>query len=187
MHVNLRNATLLVLLSAAAVATWLIGRAPTPESTRTPIPGSQPLGYYLRNATWFDTNADGQVRYRVVAAQIKQSSRDQALQFERLRVDYAPETGVRWSMTAERGSTPGDRSYLELERGVRLTNVPDDGDPVTIETEMMRLNPDTFVASSDHRVAMRWGNAGLESTGFKADLKQDLLEFESDVSVRFPP
>lgn len=187
MHVNLRNATIFVLLSGAAIATWLGGRPPATDTARRASPGEVPLGYYLENATFLGTDDDGRVRYRVFAAQFNQAAHGDAMEFERLRVEYAPQSGIRWSVTAERGSAPSDRSYLDLEQGVRLTNNPEAGDPVTIETDAMRLHPETSVVSSDGMVTMRWGNGYLESMGLKADLEKDFLEFISNVSARFSP
>lgn len=188
MHLNRGTIALFVLLSAAAVATWLARRPAPVAVTTSASTGDVPRGYYSKNATLLGIDEHGHVYYRVFAAELKQESREDALELESVRVEYAPETGVTWSMTAESGSAPSDRAYLDLARGVRLTNHPDDGsDAITIETEALRLQVESYLASTDDAVVMSWGKAALNSMGITADLKQDILEFKANVSARFPP
>jgi len=188
MHLNARNIILFVVLSGAALYTWLVAGPGTTEAPVQTPAATAPSGYYLRNATLLGTDEQGRVNYRVFAAELEQASRDAALVLGQVRVEYDPQTGVRWRMTADEGFAPSDQSYLDLRHGVRLVNEPRSGDePVTIETEALRLEPGTYTASTDGDVAMRQGKADFRAKGLKADLKQDYLEFESNVSARFPP
>lgn len=188
MYLNARNIVLFAVLSGVAAYTWLLGRPSTIEPRARPPTEGAPSGYYLRNATLLGTDKQGRVNYRIFAAELEQPSRNAALVLDQVRVEYDPQTGVRWHMTAEQGFAPSDQSYLDLRRGVRLVNDPrDGGTPVTIETESLRLEPDAYVASADGDVRMRRGRADIRSQGIKADLKQDYLEFESNVSARFSP
>lgn len=188
MYLNARNIILFVVLSGAAFLTWLVSR----PSTTVRLPPSpvapEPSGYYLRNATLLGTDEEGRVNYRVFAAELEQASVDAALLLQRVRIEYDPQTGVRWRMTAEQGFAPSDQSYIDLLHGVQLVNDPESGrDPVTIETEALRLEPESYIASTEGEVWMQRGKADFRAQGIKADLKQDYLEFQSNVSARFPP
>jgi len=188
MHLNARNVILLGVLSGVALYTWLEGRPSTTVSLPQPPVAPTPSGYYLRNATLLGTDEEGRVSYRVFAAGLEQASLDAALILERVRVEYDPQTGIRWHLTAEQGFAPSDQSYLDLLHGVRLVNEPESGrDPVTIETESLRLEPESYIASTEGEVWMRRGKADFRAQGIRADLKQDHLEFQSNVSARFPP
>ena len=102
-----------------------------------------------------------------------------------MRIEFDPESGVSWQLTADEARTPADKSYIDLTQGVILTNVANaDGPLTTITTESLRLATEQSVASTEDPVTINRGDAQITATGLMADLSRDYFELKANVSVR---
>jgi LPS export ABC transporter protein LptC len=186
MYLSLRSSIGVLILAAAAIATWLASRhavAPRADSGNT---RRAPLGYYLRDAVLLGTDAEGKIFYRVHAGLAEQQPDKEGLALSDVRVDYQDTEHVQWKLSAEHASAENDDSSLDLTGHVRLTNEPGgDGPGTVIETDALRLEPRRFVALSEAPVRISIGNIVLTATGLKAHLKDDTLELESQVHGQF--
>jgi LPS export ABC transporter protein LptC len=178
----LRNLLLIVLLGAAAIASWVLSR-PLPIETRArATENATPLGYYLLGAQLRGTDESGQVAYSIAAERLEENIDLGKLLLEGVVVDYHPPDEIPWVITAARGTAPKDRTLLDLTGGVEVRSAPTDGsEPVQIITESLRFTPSTSSAVTDQHVAIQFGDWRVDAVGLSTLLKDRLLELESQV------
>jgi lipopolysaccharide export system protein LptC len=178
----LRNLFLILLLGAAAVASWFYSR-PLPIETRPPASeDATPLGYYLLGTRLRGTDESGHVAYSIAAERLEENVDLGRLLLEGVVVDYHPPEEIPWVITAARGSAPKDRNMLDLAGGVELRSAPTDGStPVQITTESLRFTPSTSSAESDQRVDIEFGDWRVDAVGLRTLLNDRRLELESQV------
>jgi LPS export ABC transporter protein LptC len=109
------------------------------------------------------------------------------LRLEHVRFEYEPSEKVPWSIVASTGEAPiGTPAYLDLEGEVELTrDTAASGKPTRVETDRLRLEPDTHLASAPGPVRLWFGRYALDAVGLKAFLEDDRFELESQVHGQF--
>ena len=185
MAVEPRKLLLFAALSGAALVTWVLGRiAEEPAATRVDR-GPESQGYYLIDAMMQGTDDEGRVFYNVYAERVEQQTDDEDFVLRQMRVEYAPETDVNWSISAALASADQSLESLQLQQDVRLVYVPDAHQEQTIfETDALRLHAEDFLATTDRRVTMRKGRAEITATGLELDMKTDFFQLGADVTIR---
>jgi LPS export ABC transporter protein LptC len=184
----LRNLLLIVLLGAAAVASWLWSRPTLLEQPHRPEGGDTELGYYLRGVRMLGTDENGRAVYRILADRLEERPNEERLWLERVQIEYHRTGELAWVITAGSGNATRDRSELELKDGVEIRSQPTDGSaPVHVTTPALRFLPATSSAESDERVVIDVGRWHLEGVRLRAHLKDDRMELESDVHGKFAP
>lgn len=189
---TVRHPVRLGLLVCGALATSLLvflrPTADSPDRDR-PRPG---LGYYLRDATLTGTGEDGRILYAVRAAAAEQVLADGTVTMTDVEVDYSPGEQVPWRLRADGGQIPPDRTIIVLAGDVVATTATVAGAsvvpaPLTIRTDYLELDPEAYIASTERVVAVERNRDTLHSRGMRVYLKQDRLEFTSEVRGRFLP
>lgn len=184
---NARSATLYIVLALAAFGSWYLARQ-EPAENRDRIP-LDPLhrGFYLKDARILGTAPTGELLYEIEAEHAEQVD-DESIDFTNVRLDYSPETDVPWTVVANNAVIRGDERRVLLSGDVRAVSPASDRQPETeIRTEYLELDPDNFVAETDERVQIRFGERSLTATGMLASLDEDRLELKSNVSGKFLP
>ena len=183
----MRNWLLIVLLGAAAVASWLWSRpivGPPPRRAS----GEVELGYYLRGARMLGTDENGRAVYRILADRLEERPNEERLLLERVQIEYHPPGALAWVITSGSGSATRDHSELELKDSVEMRSQPTDGSaPVHVTTPALRFLPATSVAETDQRVVIDNGRWHVDGLKLRAHLKDDRMELESDVHGKFVP
>ncbi len=189
MYRNLRNGAALVLLAAAALATWYFARPAKNPAPAVQESGSYPLGYYLRDATLLGTDEQGRILYRLHAKLAEERPDNGGLLLHDVKFEYQPAEHVPWNVTAARGEAPAAQpSYLDLEGNVEITRNPGaEGGTARVETNRLRLEPEQRMASTSGPVRISVGGNTLDAVGLKAFLGSDRIELESKVHGRFTP
>jgi LPS export ABC transporter protein LptC len=181
-----RNFILMVLLGAAAVASWIYSRPEPAQAPRRSGGDDAPLGYYLSGARIVGTDENGREAYRILAGRLEEQTGADRLLLERVQIEYHPTDRVPWIITAGNGSAPKDRSRLELGGRVELRSSPTDGSaPVHVATESLRFDPNTSDAESDTPTDLSVGDWKLSGKRLRANLKDERLKLESDVHGKF--
>ena len=183
----MRNLLLIVLLSAAAVASWLWSRPTLVEQPRR-TPGDSELGYYLRGARMLGTDENGRAVYRILADRLDERPNEDRMLLDRVQIEYHRPGELSWVITAGSGNATRDHSELELKDGVEIRSPPTDGTaPVHVTTAALKFLPPTSSAESDQRVVIDVGRWHLEGTGLRSFLKDNRVELKSDVHGKFAP
>ncbi|MCL4791091.1 MAG: LPS export ABC transporter periplasmic protein LptC [Gammaproteobacteria bacterium] len=182
----------LIILLLAAVASSVIfmlspDRQPPPV---TSIRSEQ--GYYVRDARLTGTGPDGRFLYSVTTRTARQNLDDGVISMQDVSVSYAPAARIPWDMQATRGQIPRDSNIIRLSGDVVVTSTAtavasNRQAPLTIRTDYLELDPDTYIATTNRRVAIERSRDTLHARGMRVDLKQDRLQLDSEVRGNFLP
>lgn len=184
----MRNLLLIVLLGAAAVASWWFSRPTSVEAPRRQAEGDTELGYYLRGARMLGTDMNGRAVYRILADRLEERPNEERLLLERVQIEYHPPGELPWVITAGSGSATRDHSELELKDGVEIRSQPTDGSaPVHVTTAALTFLPPSSSADTDQHVVIDVGNWHLEGVGLRSLLKDERVELKSEVHGKFLP
>jgi LPS export ABC transporter protein LptC len=185
-----------VLVVAALATTWLVFRNPAPDA-EAPAAPRLGLGYYVHEARLTGSGPDGRILYRVTAASAEQLLADGTITMQDVAVDYEPAAQVPWKLRADRGQIPPDRNIIELAGDVTaMTAVSPDATggggrssaaPLLIRTDYLELDPEAYIARTERMVAVERDRDTLRARGMRVYLKQDRLQFNSEVRGRFLP
>jgi LPS export ABC transporter protein LptC len=186
-----RGSWLIILLIAAIASSVIFMLAPD----RQPPPDTSvrtEQGYYIREGTLTGTGADGRILYRITTRAARQNLDDGVVSMQEVAVNYAPAAEIPWDMRATRGQIPQDSNIIQLSGDVLVTSraeaTANHGQaPLTIRTDYLELDPDTYVATTDRHVAMERLRDTLHARGMRVYLKQDRLQLQSEVRGTFLP
>ncbi len=185
MALSLPNSAALVLLSAAALATWYFSRpatAPPPARSAS----SPTSGYYLHGARFEGTDEAGEIAYRLHAATLEEQPDSGRLLMTDVRVDYGGQGTAEWSINAARAAGPKDGSRFELAGDVELHAQASDGRPaLTIKTSTVSFLPKDSRVESSAPVQLDLGDWHVDAVGLNVHLKDRKVELESEVHGKF--
>lgn len=182
-----RTITLLVVLTAAALASWYLARNNRPSDTDELPYDTAHRGYYLKSARILGTGEDGSLLYEIEAAHAEQESKDR-IEFTEVRIRYSPGAGVPWIVHADEATLREGSPRIALRGHVRAIGAGSDEDNDTeIRTQYLELDPERFVAETDERVQIRIGARSLTATGMLASLNDNTVELKSNVRGKIAP
>jgi LPS export ABC transporter protein LptC len=181
---NTRNLLLFASLACAALATWILARVAEQPDEPGIDRGPSPQGYYLLGATLLGTNDEGRIYYRINAQRVEQQGDGEEFMLSGMRVEYTPDTDVRWDISANRGMAFENLEVLELQDQVRLVYMPDAGQNETVfEMNQLRLFADEFLATSDQPISMHKNGYELTAMGLNLNLKTNDWNIGPDVAT----
>ncbi|MDJ0939599.1 MAG: LPS export ABC transporter periplasmic protein LptC [Woeseiaceae bacterium] len=184
---NARDGTVIVLLTLTALGSWYLARNGNDDSAEVTRTEYDHPGYYLKSARILGTGPDGSPLYEIEAARAEQG-RDESILFSEVRVRYSPESDVPWRVDADTATLYPDTPLVLLEGHVRAVSAEGfPGNDTEIRTNVLALNPQTYIAETDERVQIRIGARSLTATGMLASLNDNRLELKSNVSGKFVP
>lgn len=139
-------------------------------------------GFTAVHAQLIETGEDGLPLYRLDAERIEQPHPRGDIWLTDPKLDYQPQAGNHWTLTAQHGQMPQDARTAELTGAVHAEGRPAANDPVMrIDTEELHLDMAQQVASSPITVRVDWGGNRLFGRGMRADFKNDRLQLASKV------
>ena len=174
-------------LLGLAAASWYL--ASSLETPAPPVPdsGAVQQGYYLRSARILGTSDSGQLLYEIEAEYAEQRNDDQ-IAFEKVQIQYAPDTNIPWSVSADRALINSIEERLTLSgHVVAVSNEGFSGAVTEIRTDSLELEPANYRAATDERVQIRIGERSLPATGMEALLNENRLQLTSNVRGKFVP
>ncbi|MCO4810652.1 MAG: LPS export ABC transporter periplasmic protein LptC [Gammaproteobacteria bacterium] len=180
-----RAITVLVILTAAALASWYLARNNRPaEADERPYDTTH-RGYYLKSARILGTGEDGSLLYEIDAAYAEQEAKDR-IEFTEVRIRYSPQSDVPWVVHADKATLREGSPRIALRGHVRALGNSGD-DETEIRTQYLELDPERFVAETDERVQIRIGARSLTATGMLASLNENKVELKSNVRGKIAP
>jgi LPS export ABC transporter protein LptC len=139
-------------------------------------------GFGAVHAHLIETGEDGLPLYRLDADRIEQPSPQGTIYLTNPHLDYQPEPGNHWTLTALHGEMPQDASSAELAGDVHAEGLPTGSESVMhIDSDQMHLDMTQQIATSASTVRVDWAGNRLNGHGMRADLKNDTLQLASKV------
>ncbi len=187
----IRHPWQLTLLAAAALLTTYAVLRGRPTTQPEPGPASLSPGYYVKQARLTGTGADGRILYQVTTTHAEQTMAGGLITMQNVNVDYKPPAQTPWNLRADHGQMPADRNIIALEGNVVATSAPVAASrstgPLVIRTDYLELDPEAYIARTEHAVAVERNQDTLRARGMRVYFKQDRLQFNADVRARFLP
>jgi LPS export ABC transporter protein LptC len=139
-------------------------------------------GYIANGAELIETDDNGHALFRLDAERIEQPAPRGTIFLSAPKLDYQPEEGNHWTLSAQRGQLPQDAGTAELAGSVHADGRPSGSDePMHITTEQLHLDMKQKVATSAAKVRVDWAGNVLRGRGMRADIMNDRLQLAGDV------
>ena len=182
-----RSIIVIVLLTAAALASWYLARQNQGDDDADASTESIHRGYYLKSARILGTGADGQLLYEIQAKHAEQQDNNR-ISFIDVLIHYTPASGVPWILNADSALVhQGERRIRLIGHVLAVSREGFSGQDTEIRTQYLELDPENYIAETDQRVQIRIGTRSLTATGMLASLQENRLELKSNVNGKFVP
>ncbi|ORE85462.1 hypothetical protein ATO7_14608 [Oceanococcus atlanticus] len=178
----------LAALPLALIPAILIGVA-----TQVRTPGARPAAevpkpppeadYYIRGAQLSSMDEQGQLLYRVNAANVLHFP-DDSVSMADVEVDYL---NGPWTLTARSGHIPPGEESLELSGDVKMHGTLRTGETVNLSTDSIRIRFAERLIDTESTVHMNSDSVNATATGLRTDMAGQELRLLSDVRVRYEP
>jgi len=178
--------TIMVLAAGAAATTAFVVSLDEPDQSTESGPRLG-IGYYMKDAALTGTAEDGRILYRLETREIRQTLGDGTVEMAGVEIRYEPGAQVPWDLSAETGRIPNGGKMIELSGDVVAVTREDGGEPAVIRTDYLQLDAASYVAYTEHKVTIDYGDNRLFATGMRAFLKEDRLQLISNVNGKFLP
>lgn len=163
----LRRAILPVLLAASATALLVhLYRQSQPKPV-THQPVNQPE-YILDNVAWKRFNTNGQPDLSGYAGQLSYFA-DSHVTGRTLSIEVHRGHAAPWTASAPTGLMPANSSLIELTRNVRVHGYWPNGEPLTIETTKLWIDPHAHQMSTGAPVVINSKGRHGTGTGLNAN------------------
>ncbi len=180
----------LLLAAVAFFALFNLPRTPTTVDDLPPELLGEP-DLYMRGADIVQHDADGDIRYRLLAEEVRHFDRPALTQLEQprltlFRVAEPPSHGraLRGVLRMHERTDGNTEEVLELLDDVVLVQEQPKGRHTTLTTNLLHIYPDRRYAETD-RPAMIVSDAGrTEGVGLRADLVSGLFDLGTDSDER---
>lgn len=182
-----RTITLLVVLIAAALASWYLARSNQPAEVDDGPYDTTHRGYYLKSARILGTGEDGSLLYEIEAAYAEQVAKNR-IEFTDVRIRYSPGSAIPWVVNADEATLQEGAPTIALRGFVKILNSgATSAEDIEIRTQYLELDPDKFIAETEERVQIRFGTRSVTATGMLASLNDDRIELKSNVRGKIVP
>jgi LPS export ABC transporter protein LptC len=139
-------------------------------------------GYIANGADLIETGEDGHPLYRLDADRVEQPTPQGIIFLTAPRLDYQPESGNHWTLSAERGQLPQDARTAELAGGVQAAGRPTGSNAVMhIATDQLHLDMKQQLVTTPAKVRVDWAGNTLRGRGMSADIENDRLQLAAEV------
>ena len=113
-----RSIIVLVVLTAAALASWYVARSNRAADVDQAPYDTQHRGYYLKSARILGTDKDGSLLYEIEAEEAVQEAQDR-IKFTNVRIRYSPDSDIPWTVHADEATLREDSPRIALRGHVR--------------------------------------------------------------------
>ena len=139
-------------------------------------------GYVATHAELIETGDDGHPLFRLDADRIEQPAPQGTIFLTAPKLDYQPEAGNHWRLTAQQGQLPQDARTAELTGAVSAEGRPSGSSELMhIATDQLHLDMKQQLATTPAKVRVDWAGNALRGRGMRADIKNDRLQLAGDV------
>lgn len=181
-RLGLAAAPLLLIPAILIGVASQLKRTPGARPAALPEPPAE-ADYYLRDAELSSMDENGQLLYRVHAANVLHFP-DQRISLDQVEVSYLDGP---WTLHADAGIIPPGEQALALSGDVRMQGTLRSGEAVRLNTDDIRIHFEQRLIQTDALVTMQSDTIQATATGLETDMAGQELRLLSDVRVRYEP
>lgn len=184
---NLNHPLILLFLTIGAVSSGVLLLRNTADDIETVSAPRLSIGYYMNEAELIGTGDNGKILYRLRTRNASQNFEDGVVNMEAVHVIYEPEAAVPWDLRADTGNIPPSANIIQLAGNVVAATQDDNNSRMTIRTNYLELDTDTYIANTPHKVTIDYLQHKVFATGMRAYFKENRLQLISEVNGKFLP
>lgn len=187
-HASVRTRIVLAGLPLLLIPAIIVGVAtqvrtpPSKPALQIPEPPPE-ADYYLRDAQLSSMDEQGQLLYRVNAANVLHFP-DQSIRMSEVEVSYL---NGPWTLTAAQGLIPPGEESLKLSGDVRMHGTLRSGENVRLRTDDIRIRFAQRQIDTQSTVHMNSDTVTASATGLQTDMAGRELKLLSAVQVTYAP
>lgn len=180
-----------LLATLTIVALGLIGwrlLAPGSSPNRADDVAAAPAGsdYYMRDATIYQMNKQGELAYRLRIDRMLHYPDDSA-RLRDIRVHYEAGTRTFWTLEAARGRVPPGSRDLHLTGGVTLRHPKPEGHTVVVQTDNVWIRTRRDIIETRAHVTARAPSRVIQADGLRIDLDNNQMKLLDNVHATYKP
>ena len=143
--------------------------------------------YIVKDAKLYGTNIDGKFLYKIVAKKAQANNTDRQIYLDQVFLDYDGDQNVDWRITSDKGQLLSNSNVLALSGNVIVQSLSNENNMTTISTNYLEINPNTYTIATNRDVLIESYNNKIEAKGLTAQLKDNRLNFNSNINASIQP
>ena len=185
---NLKWLGIMLVLAALAVTTFWLLRETELQGMQAEQPKTHVPDYYFLDATVTSLNLQGQPQSELVSPRIIHHPDDDSVEAFQPKMRYFIKDGLPWYARADHGLQPSGGNLVYLDGHVEMTH-PDQngGPPLVIDTEHLKVDLTTNIASTDDPVTMVKGTSRTDGIGMDGYMQDNRMVLRTDVKGLYVP
>ena len=177
---NIAKITLLVVLASSSSFMYFFS-IKSNESIEKFNPTR--IEYIVKDAQLFGTNTEGNFLYKIVAEKAQANNTDRQIYLDRVFLDYNGDQNIDWKITSDKGQLLSNSNVLALSGNVTVKSLSNENNLIIISTDYLEINPNTYTIATNRDVLIELDNNKIEAKGLSAQLKDNRLNFNSNINA----
>jgi len=181
---NIVKILLLLVLAAGSSFMYFFSSKPNDDLEKFNLTRVE---YIVKDAKLYGTNIDGKFLYKIVAKKAQANNTDRQIYLDQVFLDYDGDQDIDWRITSEKGQLLSNSNVLALSGNVTVQSLSNENNMTTISTDYLEINPNTYTIATNRDVLIELDNNKIEAKGLTAQLKNNRLNFISNINASIQP
>jgi len=181
---NIVKIVLLVVLAACSSFIYLFSSTSNDNQEKF---SPTRVEYIVKNAKLYGTNTEGSFLYKIVAEKAQANNTDRQIYLDQVFLDYESDQNIDWEITSDKGQLLSNSNVLALSGNVIVKSLSNENNRTTISTDYLEINPNTYTIATNRNVIIELDNNKIEARGLTAQLKNNRLNFNSNINAIIQP
>ena len=181
---NIAKMLLLLALAAGSSFMYFFSSKPNDDLEKFNLTRVE---YIVKDAKLYGTNTEGEFLYTIVAKKAQANNADRQIYLDQVFLDYDGDQDIDWRITSEKGQLLSNSNVLALSGNVTVQSLSNENNMTTISTDYLEINPNTYTIATNRDVLIELDNNKIEAKGFTAQLKDNRLNFNSNINASIQP
>jgi lipopolysaccharide export system protein LptC len=181
---NIVKILLLLVLAAGSSFMYFFSSKPNDDLEKFNLTRVE---YIVKDAKLYGTNTEGEFLYTIVAKKAQANNADRQIYLDQVFLDYDGDQDIDWRITSEKGQLLSNSNVLALSGNVTVQSLSNENNMITISTDYLEINPNTYTIATNRDVLIELDNNKIEAKGLTAQLKNNRLNFISNINASIQP
>ena len=184
MNKNIAKITLLVVIASGSSFMYFFSSTSYDDLEKF---SPTKVEYIVKDAKLFGTDTEGNFLYKIVAKKAQASNTDRQIYLDQVLLDYDNDQNIDWRISSDKGQLLSNTNVLALTGNVTLQSLSKENNITIISTDYLEINPNTYTIATNRDVLIELDNNKIEAKGLTAQLKNNRLNFISNINANIQP
>ena len=181
---NIVKILLLLVLTAGSSFMYFFSSKPNDDLEKFNLTRVE---YIVKDAKLYGINTEGEFLYTIVAKKAQANNADRQIYLDQVFLDYDGDQDIDWRITSEKGQLLSNSNVLALSGNVTVQSLSNENNMTTISTDYLEINPNTYTIATNRDVLIELDDNKIEAKGLTAQLKNNRLNFISNINASIQP